>query len=136
MCAVCIRIVTYSSMQGTARRLLEDLTHTLIAPLRCRFINACVAFTAAYANPGSDLGGLGFHNPTPYPCAQALMGASYHHAVPASADGGPAFAYMAVPVNAARAALHHLTEASGLEPESHVHSLVAMLRVGSTHTIP
>ena len=42
-------------MQGTARRLLEDLTHTLIAPLRCRFINACVAFTAAYANPGSDL---------------------------------------------------------------------------------
>ena len=82
------------------------------------------------------LGGRGFHNPTPYPCAQALMGASYHHAVPASADGGPAFAYMAVPVNAARAALHHLTEASGLEPESHVHSLVAMLRVGSTHTIP
>ena len=55
MCAVCIRIVTYSSMQGTARRLLEDLTHTLIAPLRSRFINACVAFTAAYANPGSDL---------------------------------------------------------------------------------
>ena len=53
--------------------------------LRSRFINACVAFTAAYANPGSDLGGRGFHNPTPYPCAQALMGTSYHHAVPASA---------------------------------------------------
>ena len=115
-------------MRGTARRLLEDLTHTLIAPLRCRFISACVAFTAAYANPGSDLGGRGFHNPTPYPCAQALMGASYHHAVPASADGGPAFAYMAVPVNAVRAALHHLTEASGLEAESHVHSLVATFR--------
>ena len=31
------------------------------------------------------LGGRGFHNPTPYPCAQALMGTSYHHAVPASA---------------------------------------------------
>ena len=42
--------------------------------------------------------------------------------------GGPAFAYMAVPVNAVRAALHHLTEASGLETESHVHSLVATFR--------
>ena len=36
---------------------------------------------------------------------------------------------MAVPVNAVRAALHHLTEASGLETESHVHSLVARFRL-------
>ena len=39
-----------------------------------------VGFLANGCDARSDQGGVEFHNPTPYLCAQALVGASYHHA--------------------------------------------------------